>query len=63
MFEAKVIRADMILHDSKSTTEVDKITKKINKLTERAGLMHKRCYKGNNNEQACKSTNPKCIQR
>lgn len=35
MFRAKDIRDDMILHNSKSTTEVGGITETINKLTER----------------------------
>ena len=65
-FEAKVIRPDMILHNSKSCTEVDKITKKLINLwrdEKKAGLLHKRCYKVSDMEQACKSTNPKCMQR
>lgn len=65
-FEAKVIRPDMILHNSKSCPEVDKITKKLINLwrdEKKAGLLHKRCYKVSDMEQTYKSTNPKCMQR
>lgn len=35
----------MILRNSKSTIEVEKITKKINRLIKIVGLIHKRSYK------------------